>query len=811
MRNSLIKKIFLRGIVSFCFILSLATQANADVKPASNTSALSPDLITAQEQLNISTEQLSAISEALTEPNIQEGTLQLMQEQVESVLTNSQEIQRASDKKANEINSLISALGAAPKPDDPPEDPVTAEKRKELTTTKAFYRGQAKQAYAVISQAMSISNALAQKRLENKAKGLMQRTVPLYSPTIWKRGMSQSDTAMLKASNNTFKMFKKSLQALKTPSIALLFGSSTFFIILLSYAIYWVISRHIGQRFITAKPSLVRKIITTTGVLFANGIIPICAILLIVLSAQKYGIIFEGQWYILNSFCFMLGGGWITYLLVQTILSPHLPYWRILKIQDKSARLLARQLYFFTSLALLNWFISTISESIPMDFLIPCELLLRTLACISGLVLLKKHYWLNELPVVQTEATTDAIRNVPGTTRNAQRAFIHYLRITSVTIFVTNPLFMLFGYIVLANFLFISFIKTVAIVAVLLGLHIVCYEVLGKFIGVKTDKILDDALNLSERSQNILHYWVIVTIDLCFFFAGAIAILLTWGLDKQDLWRFVKPLLVGFNIGSYHFSLTAFFTAVAIFATIFMATRLLQRFLSRRVFPYTNLDIGIQHAFHQGIGYVGLTIAILVSIGIIGINLTNLALIAGALSVGIGFGLQNIVSNFIAGIIVLVERPIKIGDRIIVGQDEGTVRRISVRATELEASDGSSVLIPNSELIAGRVRNWTFRNPLTKLDIAIGVAYGSDTRLVEKLLMQVASHHPAVTHDPQPSVTFFNFGASSLDFRLTVCINDVTKRISAGSDLRYEIERAFRENNIEIPFPQCDIRIVPVN
>ncbi|MFN7097291.1 MAG: mechanosensitive ion channel family protein, partial [Gammaproteobacteria bacterium] len=270
----------------------------------------------------------------------------------------------------------------------------------------------------------------------------------------------------------------------------------------------------------------------------------------------------------------------------------------------------------------------------------------------------------------------------------------------------------------------------------------------------------------------------------------------------------IKPLFFGFSIGRYHFSLTAVFIAIVSFVMLFIITRLLQRFLEHRVFPYTNLDLGVQNALHQGVGYVGITLGVLVSIGVIGINLTNLALIAGALSVGIGFGLQNIVSNFIAGIIVLVERPIKMGDRIIVGQDEGTVKRISVRATEIEAADGSSILIPNSELISGRVRNWTFRNPLTKLEIVVGAAYGTDTRQVEQLLLQVATSNQDVASDPPPRVLFMNFGASSLDFKLIVSIYDIDKRTTAGSELRYAIEKIFRENNIEMPFPQYDVHLV---
>jgi small-conductance mechanosensitive channel len=789
-------------VVVFCFFCEPAWSA---VAPAKNkNTALTTDLSTTQKQLDANTAQLATIVSAMEQKMLSDGTLQLMQQQIESVVTRTQQLQHAAEKKANEIDSLINALGPAPKATEAAEDPVTANKRQQLNEALALYNGQVKQAGALISQSISLSNALAQRRLQNKAKGLMQRSLPLYDPIIWQRGISNSDDAMLKAWDNTLFMFNKSWVALKVKATAILFLATSLLILFTSFILSWLLSHHFGRRYVTATPNLVRKIISTITNIIAAGIIPLSAALLIILYAKKYEIIYQAQWYILNCLSLMIGGIGISYLLIKNILSPNLPSWRILQIKDESAKPLAKQLMLFLILAIFNWFITTIAESIPLDFLIPCEFLLRTAACASGLILLKKRYWTSEL-IARTQ------QDAPSTTRNAQLIFIHYLRIASITVFISNPIFMLLGFISLANFLFISFLQTVAIVALLLGLHITFYQVLGKFIGVGAENILGKTFNLGERSRQILHYWLIVIIDIIFFIAGMVAILLTWGLDRHDLWRLIKPLFIGFNIGHYHVSLTAAFIAIGAFVAFFVITRLLQRFLDRRVFPYTNLDFGVQNALHQGVGYVGITLGLLVSIGMIGINLTNLALIAGALSVGIGFGLQNIVSNFIAGIIVLVERPIKIGDRIIVGQDEGTVRRISVRATEIEAADGSSVLIPNSELISGRVRNWTFRNPLTKLEIAVGVAYGSDTRLVEKLLLQVAEQNLDVTRDPPPKVSFMNFGASALEFKLVVCIYDIDKRNTAGSELRYAIEKTFREYNVEMPFPQCDVHIVSNN
>lgn len=786
-------------LIAIFFLLCSPISAMAAV--SNNIPTLPKDLARAQLKLDADATQLSIITSALQQDLIPDSTLQLMQQQIEGVTTRTQLLQHNAEKKAEEIGTLVKTLGPEPKTGDAPEDPITNAKRQQLNLELTFYNGQIKQSSALISQALSLSNSIAQRRLQNKAKGLMLRSIPLYDPIIWKKGLSNSDDAMLKAWDNTLWMFKRSIIALQIKSSAILFFVPTVLVSFAGFLFYWMLSRNFGRRYVTAAPTLFRKIITTVANIIAAGVIPLSVALMIVLYAKKADIVYQAQWYILNNLILMIGGVHLSYLLIQHILAPRLPNWRILQIKDQSAILLARQLMIFITLAILNWFITTISESIPLDFLNPCEFLLRTAACISGLILLRKGYWAAEIVARKQQ-------EISSTTRNAQLAFIHYLRIASITIFISNPLFMLMGYISLANFLFISFMQTVAIVALLLGLHVVFYQILGKFIGIGSENILDKTFNLGERSRKILHYWLIVIIDILFFIAGTIAILLSWGLDRHDLWGFIKPLFIGFNIGSYHFSLTAMFVAVGSFVAFFVVTRVLQRFLNHRVFPYTNLDLGIQNALHQGVGYIGITLGLLVSIGMIGINLTNLALIAGALSVGIGFGLQNIVSNFIAGIIVLVERPIKIGDRIIVGQDEGTVRRISVRATEIEASDGSSVLIPNSELIAGRVRNWTFRNPLTKLEIQVGVAYGSDTRHVEQLLLQIAAQNHDVTSDPPPKVNFASFGASSLDFRLVVCIYDIDKRSIAGSELRYAIEKVFRENNIDMPFPQCDIRIV---
>jgi small-conductance mechanosensitive channel len=191
------------------------------------------------------------------------------------------------------------------------------------------------------------------------------------------------------------------------------------------------------------------------------------------------------------------------------------------------------------------------------------------------------------------------------------------------------------------------------------------------------------------------------------------------------------------------------------------------------------------------------------------VEFTNLAIIAGALSVGIGFGLQNIVNNFVSGLILLIERPIRTGDWIVVGSTEGYVKKISIRSTQIQTFDRADVIVPNSELISGQVTNWMLSDPWGRVRVPVGVAYGSDTTRVMQILVDAANKHPQVMNNypgiPEPRVLFIGFGDSSLDFELRCVIRDVDRRLQTRSDLYLAIDTAFREAGIEIPFPQRDL------
>ena len=266
----------------------------------------------------------------------------------------------------------------------------------------------------------------------------------------------------------------------------------------------------------------------------------------------------------------------------------------------------------------------------------------------------------------------------------------------------------------------------------------------------------------------------------------------------------------GIPMGDIRVIPTNILAGIIAFTILAGLTGWVKRWIDKRWLRQITPDRGARDALVTVVGYTGFTISVLVGLSISGVNITGIAVVAGALSVGIGFGLQAIANNFVSGIILLFERPIKAGDFVSVGDVEGFVRKISIRATEIETLDNQDMLIPNSELVSGRVTNWVLHNPYGRLIVKIGVAYGSDIEKVAAILEDAANQHKQVISDGRaspPKALFMGFGDSSLDFELRVRIVDIKRRYDVLSDLNFTINQQFASENIVIPFPQRDLHI----
>ena len=282
-----------------------------------------------------------------------------------------------------------------------------------------------------------------------------------------------------------------------------------------------------------------------------------------------------------------------------------------------------------------------------------------------------------------------------------------------------------------------------------------------------------------------------------------------WGVFTADAFGVIQDAMFGFRVGDITVSIGAILTALVLLLFGIIATRAVQRWLDRRFLPRTGLDPGLQNSVSALVGYCGFIVAVVLALAELGIDLQKIALIAGALSVGIGFGLQSVVSNFVSGIILLAERPIRVGDWVSVKNEEGFVRRINVRATEIETFDRASVIIPNTELITGVVKNLTYGNTLGRISIKVGVAYDTDVDQVRGILLRLAEENAHVIKTPPPKVLFMAFGDKALELELRCFIANVGFGLDVRSDLNFAILREFRQAGIGIPTNPAETQARP--
>ena len=744
----------------------------------------------ATSQIERWSKELDSREKEIEENRTIESALQGQQDALEALSLNFDEFRKSLQPRIDELKSQLKTLGPPPAKDAPPEPEGIAEEREKLGKVVGELETAARIASAQITHASQLIGRIQSHRRRLFARQLLRRQLSPFSRPLWELvatdagiGVSQVQTLIV--------------------TEATWFGTRGRLVgLILAMLAVWGVLRWFAARIIAHRraPPDVEKLDFFEQVVPGVMVAVARALPLSVVAVGTYAFLVGVE--ALSPSTDLVARSMVLAVVVfaavsalsRTVLAPTRPIWRMLPMTDRSARRLAWLVPLGAAVHGITRVWTTLNEVLFAPFSL---LIAQTL--IAGIIFV----------ILMAAVLLTPLEAPDGDERRSSRLWPKWIKLPLWAATLAIVVALVLGYLALARFLSGQIINT-GLIAVLAFLF---YSANSTFARNLQDEErpeggwLRHRLGLDEPRRRQVAYTVGFTLNLILALLIAPLLLLQWGFSWTDIEGWLGAAFFGFDIGSVRLSVATVLIAIGLFAGGLVITRALQKWLDSGPLSVARIEQGIAHSIRTGIGYLGFILSALLAVSYVGFDFTNIAIIAGALSVGIGFGLQSIINNFVSGLILLVERPIKVGDWVIIGDKEGLVRRISVRATEIQTFDRSSMIIPNSELITGTVVNWTHGDSVARVVINVGVSYDADAQRVHDLLLEIGKAHPKTLEIPKVRVVFEDFGASSLDFTLRVYIADVMDQLELRTDLRLEILNRFREEGIEIPFPQRDLHI----
>ena len=620
------------------------------------------------------------------------------------------------DLSKEPLQDELNALGAPPGEGQPKESKTIATQRKKLNEQIADIEVQVKEADLILAKVEKLLKQLSVVRIDQFANKLFSRNVSALSPDIWQKAITSLQKKLLLTTAQFENWYSKELtsQTIKSFSFHLSMVLLVSFLIVLPFSIWF--SRKYGYDAKVETPSYVELLRAALTVTFIRTLIPI------ILFVSVYHVLgTDFQWSkTTGDIAFSILQALLLMALVTAVshalLSPSNPRWQLIPLDNNNAHYIQNLILLLTGVFAFDRVLETWSSTIgvrSLELTIALNFLIGLL--ISGLLIaliLPQRLW-------QTDIDQ----------QNKQRGGFGVLSSFRgwVAVFILMiPISAMVGYAALSRFLSTQIVLT-GVLCLMTGVIIVfCTKLIEELLNKETaigSKIWKN-LELTDEGGEFLIFWVKIAVSVIIYLSAFLSLLVIWGAGGEDLNEWLYNALFGFNIGNITVSIATVFFAIALFSGILLTTRLLQNFLEKSIFPKTRIDLGIQNSLRAALGYIGFITAVLLAISTLGIDLTKLAFIAGALSLGIGFGLQNVVNNFVSGLILLIERPIKVGDWVVVGDKQGYVKKIKVRATEIQTFDRASVFVPNSDLISHPLLNWTHADKTGRVIVPVGVAYG---------------------------------------------------------------------------------------
>lgn len=707
-----------------------------------------------------------------------------------------QHVRSSVEDLGNHLQPLLEAdkaqmdlLGPAPTDVQPHEPEQVALNRAELS----YHLGLLSAGRAAVNSAQlrieQLINGIQDIRRRNFTTSLFQPVPGVYSSETWTKLPSYVPSATSRIRNLIADWWTNVRDREEVVRIAL---EAVVLSLVLAF-VAWRGVRRLRRWRDTGEPPFWRRASSAAGVILLRALPAVAPIILL------YGLIAEAQ-------ALPDRVAWLFYAsaqsaiivfavnaLVATVFAPAAPQWRLVPASDRAAWRICALVLLLAVVYGLTTLTYVATRVVQAPFALTVAVAFPSCLLLAGIVV---AILLTPLDGQHQEGVTSP-------------RWLKALRLPVWAAIVAIIVSALAGYLALSRFVAQQLIVTGSILALV---YLLLLWVDGFAQGLSDDSAvtgrwLRERAALEKQRREQLALPIGLFLKLAVLVLSVPLIMLQWGYTWPDIYDWYRQLFFGFHIANTQVSFAALFASVIVFALAYAAARLFQGWLDARILRPAGISGGVRDSIRTGVGYVGVIIAAVAAFSYAGFNLSNLAIVAGAFSVGIGFGLQSVVNNFVSGLILLAERPIKVGDIVVVGGEEGSVRKISVRSTEIETADRAHVLIPNSYFITEKVKNWTHRNNSGRVVIPVNVTCNSDPRHTRDILLKVARDNPNVMTAPEPFVDFEEFGADSLNFKLHAFTYDLTRNVSVRTDLRIAILDAFKQAGIRLAFLQADVTV----
>ncbi|MEI2386611.1 DUF3772 domain-containing protein [Breoghania sp. JC706] len=764
-------------------------------KPVQIDPTLQTTLDSAQRRINMWGTRLDATEAALQSKIIEPQRLDDLRSSVADVRSASEEVQSTLKPRADAVDRRVQELSPAKDSKEAVSEAVASQLEDQRAQLAAI-NGVLKQVQVVQLRADELLTRIIQYRRDQITRRLLTPTPSVLEPQFWSRVVRDLRPLLGSAGQLVSDWF------------ALIYARAGAWAVLLvgmalvgTYGLVWPLRRLLLDRAARdpdTAPAPMHRSTAALAITVLATIVPAAAMVILFRGLDLFDLapqrvsevlaaIFRGAVFA----AFAQGLAW-------ALIAPTRANWRLLPISDDAASQLMR----IATAAGITFALSLILNG-TLDVLTAPGDLIMALQAVIGATL--GGLTVAALRAIARASDPEAETIEGGGLSPVARWLMPLFWLAALTTLIAP----IIGYIRVSSFVAQQIIWSVSVFGITHLLLMVVDDVANALFRGDTGlgRTLRETLALGTGTIEQIGVLLSGILRILLIASAVISLLAPWGVSTGDVTSLLRQAVFGFQIGSFTFSLSDIVLALVIFVIGLAVTRAMQRWLETRYLPHTRLDVGLKSSIRTGFGYVGVIAAGMVAFSYMGLNLQNIAIVAGALSVGIGFGLQSIVNNFVSGLILLAERPIKVGDWIVVGEAQGYVRRINVRATEIETFDRQTVIVPNSDLISGVVKNWMHDDTSGRIILAVGVSYNSDPEQVRDILMEIARENSELLAYPAPVVYFMEFGASSLDFELRAYLAQIDYALSVKSELRYEIMRRFREAGIEIPFPQRDLNL----